>query len=245
MNQQKLIDEKKIRLSVGAHRGPEEGVCIMEMISYLTKSPIFNDYPACVCPVIATFCQEINDGMLPSQRNLLTKRVTKMIGTTSPGHERERLRYLATSVVRVCVANNMEAAGHPRLARPLRKVQSWEEARAELQALPKKISTGTSTLISRMEHIFESDPAEFPEDCLISAAREVGRIAGDIVDIVGSCPDIKAARYKYWESVLGILDGVLTIGPSGGTFDPNRLDKLAALIELVPSTEPARQTEGE
>lgn len=48
-----MIDVCALPLSVGAHSGPDEGMCVMEMAAYVARES-WTDEPQCVSPVIAS-----------------------------------------------------------------------------------------------------------------------------------------------------------------------------------------------
>ena len=52
----KLEDFGPFTLSSGAHDGPEDGMCVMEMVSFLAGEE-WSDTPTCASPVIAhSYC---------------------------------------------------------------------------------------------------------------------------------------------------------------------------------------------
>lgn len=58
------VDEQisELVLSHGGHRSPDEGMCVMEAISYIAGEP-FSEYPMCACPVITAFMIGFNDSL--------------------------------------------------------------------------------------------------------------------------------------------------------------------------------------
>jgi hypothetical protein len=49
-----------VRLRRGMHHRPEDGVCLMELVSMLAGEP-FTDEPRCACPVLAAVLRAAND----------------------------------------------------------------------------------------------------------------------------------------------------------------------------------------
>jgi hypothetical protein len=49
-----------VRLTRGMHHRPEDGVCVMELVSMLAGEP-FSDEPGCACPVLAAVLRASND----------------------------------------------------------------------------------------------------------------------------------------------------------------------------------------
>jgi hypothetical protein len=69
-----------VRLSQGKHRGPDHGVCVMELASMLAGEP-FSDRPRCVDPVIAGFLRTYNDGVDDVRRQDLYGLAAEVVGT--------------------------------------------------------------------------------------------------------------------------------------------------------------------
>src|SRR5690242_12456766 len=83
-----LIDS--VHLDSGAHASFEDGVCVMELASYLAHEP-WSDHPACASGVISTFLRSWNDALSDEPRQMLKPYALKVIGTAaSPGVERGR-----------------------------------------------------------------------------------------------------------------------------------------------------------
>src|SRR5688500_16148045 len=53
---------EEITLSAGAHKSPEQGMCLLEAVAYVAGEP-FSDHPKCVSPVIAAFGRRWNDDL--------------------------------------------------------------------------------------------------------------------------------------------------------------------------------------
>jgi hypothetical protein len=80
-----------VRLSRGAHRAPDEGMCAMGLASLLAGEP-FSDRPRAVCPVIGGFVRAYNDLVDRRRRQDLTHAAATAVGTrVGPAIERERL----------------------------------------------------------------------------------------------------------------------------------------------------------
>ena len=97
-------------LSASAHSGPDQGMCVMEMVSFLAGEE-WSDNPPCSSPIISRFCQVINDRMGQEFRDRLQTYVPRLIGTASPEHDADRAEYLVWSSIRVFAPIAMRAAG--------------------------------------------------------------------------------------------------------------------------------------
>ena len=73
-----------IRLTVGQHSGPDDGLCLMEAVA-LFVGERHGDWPACVCPVLIEFGRVLNDAMPDHWRtDLLLPLVPVLVGTRDP-----------------------------------------------------------------------------------------------------------------------------------------------------------------
>jgi hypothetical protein len=72
---------ERLTLACGNHGSPEEGMCAMEAVAWLTGEP-HSDTPECVCPTIATFVRRWNDDLPEEDRTrILRPLLPDMIGT--------------------------------------------------------------------------------------------------------------------------------------------------------------------
>ena len=106
-------------LSKSSHVSPQEGMCVMEMVSFLAGEE-WSDMPPCSSPVVAKFCQVINDRFDQEFRDKLQAYVPRLISTVSPEHDQERAVYLAWQAVTVFAPIALDTAGLGREAAKLR-----------------------------------------------------------------------------------------------------------------------------
>lgn len=79
------------RLSMGRHRSPAEGACVMELASML-EGREFTDTPDSVCPVIRDFLRSYNDRIDDERRQDLYACASAVVGSRATACvERERL----------------------------------------------------------------------------------------------------------------------------------------------------------
>lgn len=67
-------------LSKGAHESPEEGMCIMELVSFINREP-FSDSPHCTDDRISTYMQNVNDSVTDEERPKLFTVLDRMFHT--------------------------------------------------------------------------------------------------------------------------------------------------------------------
>jgi hypothetical protein len=77
------ITHQTVSLARGRHRGPQHGVCAMELASMLGEER-FSDRPQTVCPVIAAFLRGYNDAVDDRLRNDLFRTAAAVIGSRTP-----------------------------------------------------------------------------------------------------------------------------------------------------------------
>ncbi len=106
-------------LSASSHSGPSQGMCVMEMVSFLAGED-WSDMPACSSPVVSRFCQVLNDRMGQDFRDKLQSYVPRLIGTASPEYDQKRAEYLAWQAIKVFAPIALDAAGLPDQAEILR-----------------------------------------------------------------------------------------------------------------------------
>lgn len=67
-------------LSKGAHTSPEEGMCIMELVSFINREP-FCDSPHCTDDRISAYMQNVNDTVTDEERVKLLSVLDRMFHT--------------------------------------------------------------------------------------------------------------------------------------------------------------------
>lgn len=70
------------RLSVGAHLNPEDGACLMEVVSAHAGEP-WSDAPACTHPLLAHLARLVNDAYSDGARHRLHGEVPGLVGAQS------------------------------------------------------------------------------------------------------------------------------------------------------------------
>jgi len=112
---------QNVRLARGRHDSPDDGACVMELVSMLAGEE-FSDRPRTACPVVGAFLRAYNDLAPPSRRQDLLGCASRLVGSRNPHAERERMHHC----VRVALALHdrqpwwrrvAEANGRARLLR--------------------------------------------------------------------------------------------------------------------------------
>ena len=90
------IDLTTIHLDKGAHRDPDDGVCMMEAAALLAGEQ-FTDSPACTHPAIAAAARTVNDGLGDAARQALVPLIPRVVGTAGPSDLAEARRSVRRS----------------------------------------------------------------------------------------------------------------------------------------------------
>jgi hypothetical protein len=69
-----------VRLEAGSHRGPEDGVCVMELASMLAGEP-FSDHPRSVSKALAMLLRGYNDAVDDARRQALMPYASACVGS--------------------------------------------------------------------------------------------------------------------------------------------------------------------
>jgi hypothetical protein len=111
-------------LSPGAHLSPDDGACLMELVSVLAGAR-WSDTPACTDPTLATVARVVNDEMSDPARQHLAILAAELVG------RRGDPARLAPAIVAACLS---VAAAH--VARPGRLHRHQRRAARQLQPPP-------------------------------------------------------------------------------------------------------------
>ncbi len=110
-----IITERLAAITTLAHGEHDEAsgiMCAMEAAAYIAGEP-WSDHPACVSPVIATFCRSWNDALPDTDRTrLLVPVLADVIGTRTTDADEETRAWMATDwLVRVQTPAWLRLAG--------------------------------------------------------------------------------------------------------------------------------------
>jgi len=131
------LDLEALHLEPGPHDNPDDGGCVMEIVSALAGEP-WSDRPQCVSPVITSFCISWNDALGDEERDRLLKPfLTKMIGTrTTPEDEETRAWMACDWLVRTFTPTWLRRAGLDAEAEALVALPELTSAKLVDAAMP-------------------------------------------------------------------------------------------------------------
>ena len=111
-----------LTLLKGAHDDAEEGMCLLEAVSYVAGEP-FSDNPECTSPVLSAFGRALNDVLPDDKRQALRDYIPSMIGTAGDGLDEARsylaLDWLIRTHMPAFLALNETTREHATAARAL------------------------------------------------------------------------------------------------------------------------------
>lgn len=84
-----MFEHKNFSLTKGRHSSPDDGLCLMEAVAFLTGDP-HSDVPQCACPVLANFARVINDALDdPTRDEFLIPLIPMLVGTSNAQRTRQ------------------------------------------------------------------------------------------------------------------------------------------------------------
>ncbi|MBJ7595594.1 MAG: hypothetical protein JF886_12180 [Candidatus Dormibacteraeota bacterium] len=105
-----------VQLQKGRHRRPDDGVCAMELVAWMSGER-HSDHPQSVSPIIAAFTRSFNDSLDAEPRQRLGALTARMIGTRGTRwEEAERCQVLWDWMITTAVPAWLAAAQRPDLA---------------------------------------------------------------------------------------------------------------------------------
>ena len=116
-------------LSRGKHRGPRQGACFMELVSYLAGER-WSDHPACTHPLLAAVARDVNDYTSDAGRPRLAELIPSVIGLTG-----EDL-HIDARIALVCARRALPVAAAERQQTMAVSVLACERVLAALDGRP-------------------------------------------------------------------------------------------------------------
>ena len=129
------IDIEHVVLETGAHDGPEDGMCVMEMVSYMANEP-WSDHPACVSPVLGAFLRSWNDSLDDELRQTLKLYAARVIGTGNDGKDEQRAWLCVDWLARTQLPAWLDLAGLSEHAAAVRGLIALSDTESAVAAQP-------------------------------------------------------------------------------------------------------------
>jgi hypothetical protein len=110
-------------LKYGAHKTPDEGVCLLEAVAYVAGEP-HSDHPQCVDMVLGAFGRAVNDWMKDDERQQLVPIIPMLIGTNADHTvSLRRSMMICDGVVRQILPMAFDAISLEGVAKTLRDLE--------------------------------------------------------------------------------------------------------------------------
>lgn len=231
----KLDDFGPLSLSQGSHTSPSDGMCIMEMVSYLAGEP-WSDTPGCSAPTLSSYSRVINDKAPQYVRDQLQTRVLQLIGTADPDAEVARAEHFAWAAITIfapyalraegshaaaeTLASFDRSAGLPAAARAAKEVAYTANYAADAAAWAAATAATDATAGGLAKEV-------------AYAARAAAYAPGAAAYAAGAAA-VAAVWAVAWDDALRVLDEAIALGKHGTSDAPlERLSalKLATLVE--------------
>jgi hypothetical protein len=205
-----------INLNSGSHKKPEDGHCLLEVVSMFAGEP-FSDSPSCVDPVLKSFGIGWNDGMRSDEeRAQLKQYIPRLVGTNKGDALSQKRGWMAMDwLIRVHTAAWL--ALNPGLA---------HHAHA-LQSLPQ--ITCTAALVAAQPKLNAA------REGASAAGDAAGAAAGDAAwDAAGAAAGAaaRAAAGDAAGAAAGVAAGVAAGDAAGAKLEPTVLALQKSAHEL-------------
>jgi hypothetical protein len=139
------FNDWQIKLLAGSHSNPQNGSCVMEVVSYIAGEE-YSDHPECACPLITTFAIAVNDRMDDAARQRLLPFVLRIAGSKSTNKiEQQRMYMLADYAVRVFAPMALESANLLAEAKTLKALPKIVDKETALQGNNAATATAANT----------------------------------------------------------------------------------------------------
>jgi hypothetical protein len=130
------LDIEALELRRGSHSSPDEGMCVMEAVSYVAGEE-FSDSPKCACPVISAFMRSLNDSSKYKQRQQLKPYILRLVDTNKGEEVAERRLMLCVDwLIREYTPAWLDLANLSDEANSLRSLAPVLTPEAIVQAIP-------------------------------------------------------------------------------------------------------------
>ena len=208
LDRQRLFD--RVDLDYGGHKGPDDGLCAMEMVAYLAgEAHSYN--PNCACPVLTAYTIRLNDAMPPNWRQQLKPYLPLFIDSRD-GREVERAELFAWRAIRLFLPIALDACGHDKTAEKLRSLKGGLN-RASDAAYAAYTTTYGAPAAIRGACVQAAHAAHAAHCAGAGRAAHVSRAveASDAADTAITAARVTRAD-TVWPLALQTLDDALEIG---------------------------------
>lgn len=187
-------------LTIGSHRRPEQGSCLMEYVSVLAGCR-FSDRPPCTHPQLAVLAQRVNDTTSGAGRPRLALLAPALIGTGGP--YRRDLR-VATAVLGCCADAGLELVPTDKsLIRLQRRAERHPTTSGlGVRTFPNALRLAFNHLLRHMDRFATAERDQYLYRLLEQAIEESRRVLD--LPAAGRAPQRSTLQTTLGEGSLGL-----------------------------------------
>jgi hypothetical protein len=224
-------------LKSGSHTSFENGVCAMELASWLAGEP-WSFQPQCVCPVINAFMVAWNDRIRDDERRtrLLLPIIPKVIGTRSSSEvELARSLLCADWIVREALPAWLEHV--PALAEQLavftnaKPIQSWDDWRAMLAPMRTARNEARKVRNKAWDEFWEKKRVEAAV-VAVEVAAVVAAVVAEVAAVVVVEVEVAAAAAVVVEVAAIRKAAKEKLAPTTERLERSAIDLVERMIAL-------------
>lgn len=192
------LDLATLHLSRGKHNNPDNGMCLLEAVSYVAGEP-FTDQPKCVSSTLGYFGRSLNDALGDDRRQELIPLIPRLIGTAGDGLDEVRSYMELDWLIRTYLLTWLDLADMSTEATALRNLRRIVDAASARDA-------------KRVVHIArEKVVANWYAACFTAAVPGRDSILDAALNAVSNATwnvDLNSVRNLVWDVVLDPEVGV-------------------------------------
>lgn len=171
-----------VRLSVGRHHTPAEGMCVMELASVLAGER-FSDHPSCVCPIVGALLRGLNDHLPDDLRQrMLARWAAEAVGTRvhDPGVIEYRAAVVRAAVREVVPRRRRRALGDSPTLGCATRIDGCQRAGALLAAEAARHRRAREGVEALLEQLCGAPATAPPAPALTARRSRPARAAGTV-----------------------------------------------------------------
>jgi hypothetical protein len=192
-----------IVLERGKHALPEEGMCLMEAVSFVVGEP-FSDHPSCVSPFLASFGRSLNDILPDKSRQQLIPLIPWLIATGNPEKDQQDglrcAHWLITHWLPAWLDLVPELKDRATALRGLPAPKSWSDIGSWEQEIDTTKNAATHVRLNSGGTNNEST---------IGATYEIRRIAWELWILSRRTGDHSKEAKEAWRYIWSIADTIV------------------------------------
>lgn len=211
MNALKL---REMPLSKGPHKSPEQGVCLMEVVSYVAGEA-FSDHPKCACPCMSRFLRRWNDDLDDEGRQMLKQFVPLLVNSNlGTKVANRRMDMLEDWFYTVYMASWLELACQHDIAKQVRVSRNKSDWVAIRNELSIAFTETAQRAASFQEHVSEAigrsgsaaETSRYPGGYLAFHAAYYAAVTGGLASLEPSVLNLQKSALQLVRDCLAVKE---------------------------------------